>query len=125
MFFSISTTQYSNIAVPGRKRTRVSYSNSEELAQMAVPSNPPDNPPVKNMPTSNESSEMPREIRQILEERCPSAEFQEFLENFHGNLERKYRLLHNKNILISSFTHLKHESCSMTIKFCRVREIVI
>ncbi|XP_012216675.1 nuclear factor NF-kappa-B p110 subunit isoform X2 [Linepithema humile] len=79
-----------------RKRTRVSYSNSEELTQVAVNNIPT---PVTNMSTGNESFEMPREIKKILEERCPSAEFQDFVANISVELDLYEKFLQNSEEL--------------------------
>ncbi|XP_070156251.1 nuclear factor NF-kappa-B p110 subunit isoform X2 [Polyergus mexicanus] len=70
----------------GRKRTRVSYSNSGELAQMTFnPDMPLINTSVTNVPSSNESTEISKEIKKMLEDRCSSSEFKDFVE--HINLE--------------------------------------
>lgn len=75
----------------GRKRTRVSYSNSGELAQMTcnpdmpLMNTPLMNTPLTNVPSSNESTEISKEIKKMLEDRCSSSEFKDFVE--HINLE--------------------------------------
>ncbi|XP_026826885.1 nuclear factor NF-kappa-B p110 subunit isoform X2 [Ooceraea biroi] len=59
----------------GRKRTRVSHSNSAELAQAAFNQDSLSmNVPLTNMP-SNESIEMFKEITRILDDGCSSSEF--------------------------------------------------
>ncbi|XP_014468194.1 PREDICTED: nuclear factor NF-kappa-B p100 subunit isoform X2 [Dinoponera quadriceps] len=66
--------------VPGRKRTRISHSNSTELTQMIVNHNMN---PTSDVPmTSNESTEISTEIRKMLDnDRCSSSEFRDFLAN--------------------------------------------
>ncbi|XP_029177130.1 nuclear factor NF-kappa-B p100 subunit isoform X2 [Nylanderia fulva] len=60
----------------GRKRTRICHSSSSELTQMAF--NPDSTPSINtpytfiNMPSNNESAEMSKEIKKMLEDRCSS-----------------------------------------------------
>ena len=77
----------------GRKRTRIaSHSNSAELAQMVFNLDTPSmNTPLMNMPSNNESTEMSKEIKKMLEDRCSSSEFKDFVE--HINLELYENLL--------------------------------
>ncbi|XP_072747604.1 nuclear factor NF-kappa-B p110 subunit isoform X2 [Anoplolepis gracilipes] len=69
----------------GRKRTRVSHSSSEELTQMAF--NSPDTPlmniPLTNVPSSNESTDISKEIKKMLDDRCSSSEFKDFVEHIN------------------------------------------
>lgn len=77
----------------GRKRTRISYSNSLELTQMAsnLDTTPSINVPLTNMPSNNESTEMSKEIKKMLDDRCSSSEFKDFVEQM--NLELYESLL--------------------------------
>ncbi|KAL6432434.1 hypothetical protein ACFW04_006787 [Cataglyphis niger] len=82
----------------GRKRTRVSYSNSGELTQMAFnPDTPLMNTPLTNVSSSNESTEISKEIKKMLDDRCSSSEFKDFVE--HINLELYESLLNEENKL--------------------------
>lgn len=73
--------------ISGRKRTRISHSNSAELAQMAFNHNVP----LSDIQVSaSESTEISREIKNILNDRCSSGEFRDFVE--HIDLESKYRI---------------------------------
>lgn len=82
----------------GRKRTRISYSNSLELTQMAsnLDTTPSINVPLTNMPSNNESTEMSKEIKKMLDDRCSSSEFKDFVEQM--NLECKCRSVHIKRL---------------------------
>lgn len=76
----------------GRKRTRVSHSNSEELAQMAFNLDTPlMNTSLMNVPSNNESTEISIEIKRMLEDKCSSSEFKEFVD--HINLDLYENLL--------------------------------
>lgn len=61
------------------------------------------NTPLTNVPSSNESTEISKEIKKMLEDRCSSSEFKDFVE--HINLECKYRTIHSKRFT-SSKLHL-------------------
>lgn len=96
-FFSRYNSFY-DFTLPGRKRTRIaSHSNSAELAQMVFNLDTPSmNTPLMNMPSNNESTEMSKEIKKMLEDRCSSSEFKDFVE--HINLESKCRTIHIKSL---------------------------
>lgn len=67
----------------GRKRTRVSHSNSTELAQMTFDNDMSlTNTPLTSTLLSNDSTDMSKEIKKLLDERCPSSEFRDFVERF-------------------------------------------
>ncbi|XP_018365630.1 PREDICTED: nuclear factor NF-kappa-B p100 subunit isoform X2 [Trachymyrmex cornetzi] len=53
----------------GRKRTRVSHSNSAELVQALTFNN---DMPLTNTPSSNDSAEISKEIKKMLDDRCSS-----------------------------------------------------
>ncbi|XP_011644523.1 nuclear factor NF-kappa-B p100 subunit isoform X2 [Pogonomyrmex barbatus] len=83
----------------GRKRTRISHSNSAELAHMACNNVPLVNTPVTNMypreRESNDSTEISKEIKKMLDDRCPSNEFREFIE--HINLDVYEQLIYQSS----------------------------
>lgn len=86
LFFNITLH---NFAIVGRKRTRVSHSNSTELAQMTCNNDTLlTSTPSTNMLPSNDSTEISKEIKKILDDRCSSSEFRDFVE--HLNLDGKY-----------------------------------
>ncbi|XP_011689448.1 PREDICTED: nuclear factor NF-kappa-B p100 subunit isoform X2 [Wasmannia auropunctata] len=65
----------------GRKRTRVSHSNSTELAQMTFSNpTPSTNIPLTNMHSSNDSADISKEIKKMLDDRCSSSEFRSFVD---------------------------------------------
>jgi len=85
IFFNIIP---SNFALPGRKRTRVSHSSSMELVQMTFNNDMLlTNTPLTNIPSNNDSADISKEIKKILDDRCSSSEFRDFVE--HINLDGK------------------------------------
>ncbi|XP_032670815.1 nuclear factor NF-kappa-B p100 subunit isoform X2 [Odontomachus brunneus] len=74
----------------GRKRTRVSHSSSVELTQVAFNHNVNSTPDIHM--NSNES-EMSTEIKKMLDDRCSSSEFRDFVESI--DIERYTNLLSN------------------------------
>ncbi|XP_011051671.1 PREDICTED: nuclear factor NF-kappa-B p110 subunit isoform X2 [Acromyrmex echinatior] len=79
----------------GRKRTRVSHSNSAELAQALTFNNDTllMNSPLTSTPSSNDSTEISKEIKKMLDDRCSSSQFRDFVE--HIDLEM-YEILLNQ-----------------------------
>lgn len=88
-----------NFAVSGRKRTRVSHSNSTELAQMAFNNDTLlTNTPLTSMPPSNtDSAEMAKEIKRILDEKYSSTEFREIVERI--DIDGKYPFMRIKRFI--------------------------
>ncbi|XP_018398619.1 PREDICTED: nuclear factor NF-kappa-B p100 subunit isoform X2 [Cyphomyrmex costatus] len=78
----------------GRKRTRVSHSNSAELAQVLPFNNDMllMNTPLTSMPSTNDSAEISKEIKKMLDDKCSSSEFRDFVE--HINLDMYEKLLY-------------------------------
>ncbi|KAH0954212.1 hypothetical protein HN011_000943 [Eciton burchellii] len=75
----------------GRKRTRVSHSNSAELVEIAFNQNIPlMNVPLANMSLNNENPEISKEIKKILDDRCSSSEFQEYIADIDLDLLGSY-----------------------------------
>lgn len=91
----------------GRKRTRVSDSNSEELARMAISNQnapsmtttseavlPNTNAPLPSTSSNNseQNSNLSQDLLELLEEKCPSTEFRAFMNNMNSDefLPRKY-----------------------------------
>ncbi|KYN36803.1 hypothetical protein ALC56_08594 [Trachymyrmex septentrionalis] len=76
----------------GRKRTRVSHSNSAELVQALTFNNDmlSINTPLTT-PSSNDSTEISKEIKKMLDDRCSSSEFRDFVD--HINLDLYEKLL--------------------------------
>jgi len=86
-----------NFALPGRKRTRVSHSNSTELAQMTFNNDTLlTSTPLTNIPSNNDSAEISKEIKKMLDDRCSSSEFRDFVE--HINLDGKCSFMQIKKI---------------------------
>lgn len=76
--------------------------------------------PVTNTPViGNESSEMSKEIKNILEERCVSTEFQNFFANISSELNRKCAYKNE----ITDLKFYTFKKCSMGIEFCSLRTI--
>lgn len=65
---------------------------------MAVNNDTPlTNMPLINTPLSNDSTEISKEIKKLLDDRCPSSEFRDFVE--HINLDGKYPFIRlNKKV---------------------------
>jgi len=85
-----------NFIITGRKRTRVSHSNSAELTQTLTFNNDMllTNTPLSSTtssPSSNDSAEISKEIKKMLDDRCSSSEFRDFVD--HINLDCKYLFL--------------------------------
>jgi len=96
LFFNIIPP---NFALPGRKRTRVSYSNSMELAQMTFNNDTLlTSTPLTNIPSSNDSAEISKEIKKMLDDRCSSSEFRDFVE--HINLDGECSFMQIKKICL-------------------------
>ncbi|XP_018307507.1 nuclear factor NF-kappa-B p105 subunit isoform X1 [Mycetomoellerius zeteki] len=76
----------------GRKRTRISHSNSAELVQaLAFNNDILMNTSLTSTPLSNDSTEISKEIKKMLDDRCSSSEFRDFVE--HINLDMYETLL--------------------------------
>ncbi|KYN17918.1 hypothetical protein ALC57_09800 [Trachymyrmex cornetzi] len=93
----------------GRKRTRVSHSNSAELVQALTFNN---DMPLTNTPSSNDSAEISKEIKKMLDDRCSSSEFRDFVE--HINLECNLNFiflqdekLFAKDVIIDTIKNMK------------------
>ncbi|XP_071645479.1 nuclear factor NF-kappa-B p110 subunit isoform X1 [Temnothorax longispinosus] len=69
----------------GRKRTRVSHSNSAELAQATFNNDMFLTNPLTNTSSNNESNEMSKELKKMLDDRCSSSEFREFVEHINSD----------------------------------------
>jgi hypothetical protein len=54
------------------------------------------NTPLTSTLLSNDSTDMSKEIKKLLDERCPSSEFREFVERF--SLDGKYLFMRIKKI---------------------------
>lgn len=70
--------------ISGRKRTRVSHSSSVDLTQVAFNHNVN---PMSDVHIISNESEMSTEIKKMLDDRCSSSEFRDFVENI--DLESK------------------------------------
>lgn len=79
----------------GRKRTRVSHSSSMEWAQTTFNDTLLTNTP-SNMPSSNDSADISKELNKMLDDRCSSSEFREFVAHINSDdlMMYEYDLLH-------------------------------
>ncbi|XP_012528850.1 nuclear factor NF-kappa-B p100 subunit isoform X2 [Monomorium pharaonis] len=95
--------------VIGRKRTRVSHSNSAELTQMAFNNDTTlINTSIINTPLSNDSTEMSKELEKLLNDRCSSSEFREFFKN----IEFDDLMMYEKTLNQSNEDKLTYDSAS-------------
>ncbi|XP_011867191.1 PREDICTED: nuclear factor NF-kappa-B p100 subunit isoform X2 [Vollenhovia emeryi] len=70
----------------GRKRTRACHSNSAELVQATFNDNTPvANTQQTNVPSGNDSTEISKELKKLLDDRCSSNEFREFFDHFSSD----------------------------------------
>jgi len=80
------------------------------------------NTPLTNISSSNDSAEISKEIKKMLDDRCSSSEFRDFVE--HINLDGKCSFMQIKKIC-SKITMYKNVSCSIQIRSYGVRGIVM
>jgi len=57
--------------------------------------------PLTNIPSSNDSAEISKEIKKMLDDRCSSSEFRDFVE--HINLDGKCFFYANKKDLFKNY----------------------
>lgn len=85
IFFNITPH---NFAILGRKRTRISHSSSVELAQATFNNDmllTTSNILPANVPSNNDSADISKELKKMLDDRCSSSEFREFVENINSD----------------------------------------
>ncbi|KAL0117683.1 hypothetical protein PUN28_008825 [Cardiocondyla obscurior] len=69
----------------GRKRTRISHSNSSELVQTIFNNDVFLTSTSSNTPLNTESADISKELKQMLDDKCSSGEFRDFVERINSD----------------------------------------